>query len=84
MITIITKYDDSSTLDFLATKCEYKITISENGDGRTSELCVGKDAGRKARDIIDSYNLLSDNNELFPNISNFITTKFMPCFALGL
>lgn len=72
MITIMTKHDDNSTLDFLATECEYEITLFELDGATTSALCEGKDAGLKALDVIDRERLLADTDEPFPSILNFI------------
>lgn len=67
MIKIITKYDDNSSLDFLATQCKYEITLSVMEDGSiTSALCDGENPGEQARDIIDNYKLLRDNELPFP------------------
>lgn len=72
MIIIMTSHDDKSTLDFLATECEYEVTISEIDGAVCSALCEGKDAGIKAIEVIDAYKLLADNNEPFPTILGLI------------
>ncbi len=67
MITIISAYNDDSSLDFLATQCKYEITLSVMEDGSiTSALCDGENPGEQARDIIDQYKLLQDDNIPFP------------------
>ncbi len=79
MITIMTKHDDNSTLDFLATECEYEVTISEETSeiGGISALCEGKNAGEKCRNVIDEQQLLRDNGIPFPStvmaVSNYLT-----------
>lgn len=67
MITIISAYNDDSSLDFLATQCKYEITLSVMDDGSiTTALCDGENPGEQARDIIDNYKLLRDNEPPFP------------------
>lgn len=67
MITIISAYNDDSSLDFLATQCKYEITLYVMEDGSiTSALCDGENPGEQARDIIDQYKLLQDDNIPFP------------------
>lgn len=67
MIKIITKYDDNSSLDFLATECHYEVTLSANNDGSVnSAICDGENPGQQARDVIDQYKLLQDDNIPFP------------------
>lgn len=84
MIKIITKYDDNSSLDFLATECHYEITLSVMEDGSiTSALCDGENPGEQARDIIDNYKLLRDNEPPFPTILLLIyelRRKFLPYY----
>ena len=73
MITIISAYNDDSSLDFLATQCKYEITLSVMDDGSiTTALCDGENPGEQARDIIDNYKLLRDNELPFPTITSLI------------
>ena len=84
MITIISAYNDDSSLDFLATQCEYEITLSVMEDGSiTTALCDGENPGEQARDIIDNYKLLRDNEPPFPTILLLIyelRRKFLPYY----
>ena len=65
----MTEHDDKSTLDFLATECDYEVELSRNNDGSIdSAICDSADAGKDARDVIDSYKLLADTKEPFPTI----------------
>jgi hypothetical protein len=67
MINIMTKHDDNSSLDFLATECEYEVILSSDNSGTVnSALCEGENAGEKCRDVIDEYKLLRDTNHPFP------------------
>ena len=67
MINIITKHDDNSSLDFLATECEYEVILSSDNSGAVnSALCDGENPGQQARDVIDEYKLLRDTNHPFP------------------
>ena len=72
MITIMTEYNDDSTLEFLATECEYEVELFSDDGSTTSTLCEGKDAGIKARETIDEHRLLADDLEPFPIILNYI------------
>lgn len=78
LVTIITKHDDNSTLDFLATECEYEVTLFTMDDTTTSAMCEGKDAGLMARDYIDNEKLLQNDEEPFPSIYGYITKYMMP------
>jgi len=78
MIKIISKYDDNSSLDFLATKCNYEVVISTIDDTTQSTICDGKDAGLKALEVIDQYKLLSDSNPPFPFIESTIVKYLAP------
>lgn len=67
MIKIITKYDDNSSLDFLATECNYEVILSSSDDGNiNSAICDGENPGEQVRDVIDKYKLLQDDNIPFP------------------
>jgi len=86
MITIMTKHDDNSTLDFLATECEYSVELSVMPDGAVnSALCEGKEAGKIALDIIDREKLLADSDHPFPNTYNSIVRYCAPVInTIGL
>ena len=85
MITIMTKHDDNSTLDFLATECEYEVQLSEMDGSVTSTLCEGKEAGKLAVDIIDRERLLADSEHPFPNTYNNIVKYCGPIInTIGL
>jgi len=78
MVKIISKYDDDSSLDFLATKCDYEVIISTIDDTTQSAICDGKNAGLKALKVIDQYKLLSDNNSPFPFTESIIAKYLAP------
>jgi len=86
MIKIMTKHDDNSTLDFLATECEYIVELSIMEDGSTtSAMCEGKEAGKIALDVIDRERLLSDAEHPFPNTYNLIVKYCTPVInTIGL
>lgn len=70
MINIMTTYDDNSTLDFLATECEYEVEIRIIDGATNSVICEN---GEQVLELIDRELLLADNLDPFPTISNAIT-----------
>ena len=85
MINIMTKYDDNSTLDFLATECEYEVVLGTMDDTIQSALCEGKNAGQICRDIIDREKLLQNDSIPFPSTVIAISTYLTPFInSIGL
>jgi len=72
MIKIISKYNDKTPLDVLATECDYEVVIFELDGAVTSALCEGDTSGEQARNEVDKYRLLADANTPFPNTLTFI------------
>ena len=71
MISIITPYNDETPLDFLATECEYEVTLYSLDDSTTSALCEMPNAGEKVRNIIDEERLLENES--------YTTCNFLVC-----
>jgi len=85
MIKIISKYNDETPLDILATESDYEVVIFELNDTINSAICEGETAGEQARDVIDKYRLLTDTNTPFPNTLTFMYRFMIPVVnSLGL
>lgn len=81
MITIISEYNDNTSLDTLATECNYEVTIHTSDGSTTSAICDGENPGEQAIDVVDRERLLRDNNDPFPTVTMFlykIVGKFVP------
>jgi hypothetical protein len=84
-IKIISKYDDNSSLDYLATECNYEVIISKDENGSiNSALCDGDKPGEQVLDVVDNYKLLKNEYSLFPTMDLMINRFVVPLVsALG-